>query len=50
VAAQRRIPIDLPDHPCLDPSAVREVARDFDRGRVHWSRLWALLVLREYLR
>jgi asparagine synthase (glutamine-hydrolysing) len=45
----RRVPVELPDHPCLVPSAVRRVARDFDRGRVHWSRLWALLVLREFL-
>jgi asparagine synthase (glutamine-hydrolysing) len=46
---RRSIPLELPSHPCLDPDAVREVDRDFHRGRVHWSRLWALLVLREYL-
>jgi asparagine synthase (glutamine-hydrolysing) len=45
----RSIPIDLPTHPGLDPRAVRAVAHDFDRDRVHWSRLWALIVLREYL-
>jgi asparagine synthase (glutamine-hydrolysing) len=46
----RSIPVELPDHPCLERSAMRDVARDFDRGRVHWSRLWALLVLREFAR
>jgi len=45
----RSIPATLPEHPCLEPSAVREVARDFERGRVHHSRLWALLVLREFI-
>jgi asparagine synthase (glutamine-hydrolysing) len=45
----RSIPLDLPDHPCLERSAVRRVARDFDRGRVHWSRLWALLALRAFI-
>jgi asparagine synthase (glutamine-hydrolysing) len=39
----------LPKHPCLEPNAVRKVARDFDDGRIHWSRLWALLVLREFI-
>ena len=43
------IPIRLPDHPCLDPRAVRDVARDFARGGVHWTRLWALLVLQEFI-
>jgi asparagine synthase (glutamine-hydrolysing) len=45
----RSIPRELPDHPCLQRSALGAVARDFDRGRVHWSRLWALLVLREFI-
>ncbi len=43
------IPIDLPAHPWLRADAVRAVARDFERGRVHFSRLWALLVLRPFL-
>jgi asparagine synthase (glutamine-hydrolysing) len=43
------IPIQLPEHPCFEPSAVRAVARDFERGRVHWTRLWALLVLRDFI-
>jgi asparagine synthase (glutamine-hydrolysing) len=43
------LPAKLPDHPILSPDAVRAVARDFDRKRVHWSRLWSLLVLREFL-
>jgi asparagine synthase (glutamine-hydrolysing) len=43
------IPLDLPQHPWLAPSAVEAVARDFRAGRVHWSRLWSLLVLRPFL-
>jgi asparagine synthase (glutamine-hydrolysing) len=43
------LPVALPDHPSLSGAAVTGVARDFERGRVHWSRLWALVVLREYL-
>jgi asparagine synthase (glutamine-hydrolysing) len=43
------IPLDLPEHPWLRGDAVRSVARDFERGRVHWSRLWALLVLGSFL-
>ena len=45
-----KIGLELPDHPCLDGDAVRRVAADFERGRLHWSRLWALLVLGEFLR
>jgi asparagine synthase (glutamine-hydrolysing) len=41
--------LPLPSHPALDPRAVRRVASDFRRGRVHWSRLWSLLVLAHYL-
>jgi asparagine synthase (glutamine-hydrolysing) len=43
------IPVQLPTHPSLDPAAVRAVERDFARGRVHWSRVWALIVLREFI-
>jgi asparagine synthase (glutamine-hydrolysing) len=43
------IPRNLPERACLNPRAVQAVARDFDRGRVHWTRLWALIVLREFL-
>ena len=43
------IPMDLPQHPWLVPAAVEAVARDFRARRVHWSRLWTLLVLREFL-
>jgi asparagine synthase (glutamine-hydrolysing) len=39
----------LPEHPLLDPAGVDRVRRDFLAGRVSWSRLWALIVLREYL-
>lgn len=39
----------LPEHPLLAPEGLEAVRRDFDRRRVSWSRLWALIVLREYL-
>ena len=29
----------------LQPAAVDQVVQDFDRGRIHWSRLWALVAL-----
>jgi hypothetical protein len=43
------IPLRLPEHPWLRGPAVQAVADHFAQGRVHWSRLWALLVLREFL-
>ena len=43
------IPLDLPDHPALQPRSVRRLAEHFRQGRVHWSRIWALLVLKEFL-
>jgi asparagine synthase (glutamine-hydrolysing) len=43
------LPASLPEHAGLSPSAVRAVASDFARGRVHWSRLWALVVLRHFI-
>jgi asparagine synthase (glutamine-hydrolysing) len=43
------ITAELPEHPYVDRDAVRAVARDFARGRVHWSRLWALVALRAYI-
>jgi asparagine synthase (glutamine-hydrolysing) len=43
------IPTLLPRHAALDPAGVQRVARDFERGRIYWTRLWALIVLREFL-
>jgi asparagine synthase (glutamine-hydrolysing) len=43
------IPVRLPEHPWLRAAAVRGVLEGFQRGRVHWSRVWALVVLREFL-
>jgi asparagine synthase (glutamine-hydrolysing) len=43
------LPLRLPEHPWLRPQAVRRVAHDFQRNRVPWSRLWALLVLSAFL-
>jgi asparagine synthase (glutamine-hydrolysing) len=39
----------LPDHPLLNPAGMQAVKRDFDSHRLSWARLWALIVLREYL-
>jgi asparagine synthase (glutamine-hydrolysing) len=39
----------LPEHPCLDAKGVESLKRDFNNGKVTWSRLWSLIVLREYL-
>jgi len=43
------IPLDLPDHPCFQPRALRRLAEHFTQGRIHCSRIWALLVLKEFL-
>jgi asparagine synthase (glutamine-hydrolysing) len=39
----------LPDHPMLNTKGLAAVKRDFETNRVSWSRLWALIILREYL-
>ena len=33
----------------LDPSAVTRVLEGFQRGQVHWSRVWSLLILQSWL-
>jgi asparagine synthase (glutamine-hydrolysing) len=43
------VPLELPSHPLLQADAVEGVRRDFHRDRLHWSRLWALLVLGQFL-
>jgi len=43
------IALEAPEHPGLRAAAVARLIEDFRRGRVHWSRVWALLVLREFL-
>jgi asparagine synthase (glutamine-hydrolysing) len=43
------VPLGLPQHPLLRAEAVERVQSDFRSGRLHWSRLWALLVLGEFL-
>lgn len=45
----RAVPLALPRHALLRAAAVERVERDFRGGRLHWSRLWALLVLGEFL-
>jgi asparagine synthase (glutamine-hydrolysing) len=39
----------LPEHPWLRPAALREVLEAFRRGRLHFSRVWALHVLSEFI-
>jgi asparagine synthase (glutamine-hydrolysing) len=43
------ISTDLPEHECLDPAGVAAIRQDFFAGKLTWSRLWALVVLREFL-
>jgi asparagine synthase (glutamine-hydrolysing) len=43
------IPLRMPEHESLHAPALRRMAEAFTRGRVHFSRVWALLVLRELL-
>jgi asparagine synthase (glutamine-hydrolysing) len=44
-----RLPTDLPAPGVLEAREVERVILDFRRGRIHWSRVWALLVLARYL-
>lgn len=44
-----RLDLPLPTHPFLDPHGVREVAARYKAGNLHWSRLWALMVLGQFL-
>ncbi|NQZ97428.1 MAG: asparagine synthase (glutamine-hydrolyzing) [Myxococcales bacterium] len=44
-----RIALDLPEHPCLQGAAVQRVRDGFERGNLHFSRVWQLLVLRDFL-
>jgi asparagine synthase (glutamine-hydrolysing) len=43
------IGLDPPDHPWLRRKAVQGVFDAFRRGRLHHSRAWAFVVLREFL-
>ena len=44
-----KLSTELPDSPLLSRSGLEAVRNDFVRGRVHFSRLWSLLVLREFM-
>jgi asparagine synthase (glutamine-hydrolysing) len=44
-----RLDLPLPNHPAFDRRAVADVSRSFDAGRLHWSRLWALMVVGQFL-
>jgi hypothetical protein len=39
----------LPDHSLFNGKGLSAVKRDFETGRISWSRLWALIILREYM-
>jgi len=43
------IPLKLPEHAWLRPAAVESLRSGFRAGRLHWSRVWALHVLRGFL-
>ena len=43
------ISLPLPDHEVLDHRAVLDVKLGYERGHIHWSRYWALLVLGAFL-
>ncbi len=43
------VDMGLPEHPLLDPAGVAAVRSDFEARRINWTRVWALVVLREYL-
>jgi asparagine synthase (glutamine-hydrolysing) len=43
------IALRLPEHPWLRAGAVQRVVDDFRAGRAHWSRVWSLLVLKDFL-
>ncbi len=44
------LPARLPDLPGIRPEGALRVIQGFRRGSVHWSRVWALLVLAHFLR
>jgi len=44
------LPVEIASLPGLREDAVGKVVRGFRAGRVHWSRVWALLVLQSFLR
>jgi asparagine synthase (glutamine-hydrolysing) len=43
------ISLPMPDHPWFEAKAVQRLLQHFAEGRVHWSRVWALLVLGQFL-
>jgi asparagine synthase (glutamine-hydrolysing) len=43
------IPVRLPEHAWLRPAAVEALQKGFRAGQLHWSRVWALHVLRGFL-
>lgn len=44
-----RLDLPLPTHPALDRGSMDFVASRFRTGEIHWSRIWALMVLGQFL-
>ena len=44
-----RIPLNLPEHPWLSGDELRRIRVAFESGRLHYSRIWQLLILREFM-
>ena len=43
------IPLRLPRHECLRRDALDRIEQQYRAGQVHWSRVWLLHVLAEFL-
>jgi len=45
----RSLELPLPTHPAFNPDAIRAISSRFERGEVHWSRIWALMVIARFM-
>ncbi|MBY0399654.1 asparagine synthase (glutamine-hydrolyzing) [Myxococcota bacterium] len=44
-----RLDLPLPTHPALNRDSIDMIAKRFRAGNIHWSRIWALMVLGQFL-
>jgi len=44
-----RIPLEFPEHPLLSGDALRKIKAGFESGSLHFSRVWQLMILRDFL-
>lgn len=44
-----RLELPLPSHPAFDSRGVVDVSARFESGDAHWSRIWALMVVAQFL-